>query len=146
MRRRREIHLRSGTWTWRVEEDGPGGGGGDVRNGRVASTVSLLVLQDPQVAENRMEVRIPRHLGEPGNQAAVEALARHPDRRDLMGGEGELWTFRKRGDGDRTPAPIPAPPREVEASREGEAPVTVMLPENRGLGEVTDEELMDLVR
>jgi len=142
----RTIELRSGTWSWRVMDDEE-----RQRPDRAAAEngprpeASLLVLEDPEVRENRMQVRIPRHLGEPGNDAAVEALARHPDRRELLTRDGSRFTFLRRAGQDGPRGSSPHVPREIEVQREGKGPVVVLLPENRGLGEVTGEELLDLI-
>lgn len=143
----RVIQLRSGRWRWRVldldEEPrsagaGPNGGGEQAR---------LLILQDMDVQENRMQVRIPRHLGEPGDDVAVEALARNPESREIIDGDGSVWIVRRAADGEEGAGGLCPQPHRVEASRIGtQGVVERALPENRALGEVTGEELLGLLR
>lgn len=139
----RTIELRSGTWTWSVEEEDAGTSG---PGGPLARTI---VLRDTANPTNRMVVRVPPHLGGPGDEAIVAAAAVHPARRFLEGEEGDVWAVWPVSHDPDVGAALARdvmPPREVRASRNGDAAGATVLPAGRGLGQLTAEELLDLIR
>lgn len=137
----RTIEMRSGTWTWSAEEDDGGRGG----SGPLARTV---VLEHTDNAANRMVVQVPPHLGGPGSDAAVAAAAVNPERRFVEDPEGEVWTVwpvSHDPELGQSLARDVVPPREVRATRSGDAATAYVLPGGHGLGQLTHEELLNLL-
>ncbi len=143
----RTVDLPSGRWEWTVHDEE--GSGARPRRGARGPLARTLVLQETANPANRMVVRVPPHLGEPGDGAAVAAAAVHPQRRFVQGEDGVVWAvWPVEHDPDVAEAMAPRldPSREIRASREGDPARASLLPGGRGLGELTDDELLALLR
>lgn len=139
----RTIELRSGTWSWGVEEDEAEVWGA---GGPLARTVVLRAVDNPA---DRMVVRVPPHLGGPGDEAVVAAAAIHPERRFVEDDDGEVWAvWPVSHDPDVAESLVGdvTPPREVRATRDENGAKATVLPPGRELGQLTREELLDLIR
>lgn len=171
--KRRIIELRSGTWEWSVvDPDDPrmqrrarsararvaagsgedaaaeaAGGNGNGKDGRGAPPlpkrrIELRSTDDPR---DRMCVRVPPHLGHPGDEAAVRMLALNPDRRVVVAADGTSWyLWPVHHESDAAPTSLAAS-RTVRALPEGGRARTLSLPEGLALGQLTDREILDLL-
>jgi len=152
------ISISSGTWSWQVT--GPGGHTGPHTAGtqpagaadpdpEADSGNAVLVLQDPG-SPNDWMIRELSPTMDPSSMGReeLESLARHPDIRQVSGPEGEVWNVRRvpppgavsTGSDESDRAPL-----RVQASRGGEPPRLVKLPEGKALGEMRKEELLPLL-
>lgn len=134
---RGEIRLRSGLWEWRAVE---------VRDLPSGQRTSLDVYLTPAGGTgSRIQVKWSPD-SEP-QDATVAIAARHPSWRSLRMDNGEEWTF----------YPIPRPPlamatplewsdpREVVFRSESGGHGRASLPQDLSLGDLTDEELAEIV-
>lgn len=143
----RTIQLRSGTWAWNVVEK-------DAEETAAGGPLSrTVVLRDTENPANRMLVRVPPHLGGPGDTAVVAAAAVHPERRFVQDRDGSVWAvwpIDHDPDVGRTFARNLVTPREVRARRgdgNGERGArAAVLPAGPGLGQLTGPELLELIR
>jgi len=169
--KRRTIELRSGTWEWTVvDPDDPrmqrrprtararattSPGAGDDAAETHTEDAALggapplpkrrIELRSTDDERHRMCVRVPSHLGNAGDEAAVTMLALNPDRRTLVGTDGTVWSlWPVHHESDAAPASLAAS-RTVRALPQGGRPRTVSLPEGLALGQLTDREILDLL-
>lgn len=155
------LELPSGRWRWELADRGgrtePSSAG--VRESAMGDAEPAaedpseddpalrLTLEDPE--DPRMQMS--RELGarrDPEGDAEIRDLAREPDERTVVDGEGELWRFVpvERPPAAEVDTGFDRPPRKVRFSRAAGAPEAVArLPEGRTLGEATREELLDLL-
>ena len=93
-----------------------------------------------------MCVRVPPHLGHAGDDAAVTMLALNPDRRIVIGGDGTRWAlWPVHEHATAVPHAALAGSRTVRAFPEGGGARTIALPEGLALGQLTDQEILDLL-
>jgi hypothetical protein len=169
--RRRTIQLRSGTWEWSVvdPDDPRTRGWSRTSRSRTSSAVGgatsaetatsettpagapplpkrRIELRSTEDARHRMCVRVPPHLGNAGDEAAVTMLALNPDRRFVVGGDGTSWAlWPVREDAAAVPKEALAGSHRVRAVPEGGRARTISLPEGFALGQLTDQEILDLL-
>ena len=167
--RRRTIQLRSGTWEWMVvDPDDPRARGWSraARSRAPAGAVAAtdvpsseptpagapplpkrhIELRSTENERQQMAVRVPSHLGKAGDDAAVTMLALNPDRRIVVGTDGTtwaLWPVREEAAG--VPHTALAGARTVRAVPDGGRARTISLPEGLALGQLTDQEILDLL-
>ena len=105
-----------------------------------------IELRSTAEERHRMCVRVPPHLGNAGDEAAVRMLALNPDRRTVVDPAGTMWALwpEHREDVAAPPASLAAP-RHVRAAHDGERPRKLSLPEGLALGQLTDQEILDLL-
>lgn len=167
--KRRTIELRSGTWEWSVVDPD------DPRRrprftSRAISVAAVAPVDPPRTSaqdtgpagapplprrrielrstsndHHRMCVRVPPHLGNAGDEAAVTMLALNPDRRTVMDGDGTTWSLWPEH-AENAPGAHPlSGPRRVRAQRDGDRARVIFLPEGLALGQLTDREILDLL-
>lgn len=168
--KRRTIELRSGTWEWSVvDPDDPRTRRARAPRARAASVVGgaedgarttegatsdagapplpkrRIELQGTEDGRRRMCVKVPPHLGNAGDEAAVTMLALNPDRRVVVGRDGTTWyLWPVHHDAEAAPANLAAT-RTVRALAEGGRPRTLSLPAGLALGQLTDGEILELL-
>ena len=135
-----EIVLRSGKWAWRVQTVR------DAESQEVVWSSCWLHLLDTQ--ESRMHLRLGPGETEFDEESLV-AAACHPWDRDIVDPSARGWTFVEL---NRPPASQTAGPdyrdepcRVFFFCQDGRSGVG-KLPERWGLGQATDEELLDLIQ
>jgi hypothetical protein len=169
--RRRTIQLRSGTWEWsvvdpddprarawsrttrsravaaRLAEARPEAGSTD---GNPAGAPPLpkrrIELRSTEDQRHCMSIGVPPHLGHAGDDAAVTMLALNPDRRIVVASDGTrwaLWPVHEQSSAVANAALSGA--RTVRALPEGGRARTISLPEGLALGQLTDQEILDLL-
>jgi hypothetical protein len=169
--RRRTIQLRSGTWEWSVVDPDDPRTRGWSRSARSRTTSTVGAAASPETApaeptpagapplpkrrielrstedhRHRMCVRVPPHLGHAGDEAAVTMLALNPDRRIVVGGDGITWAlWPVREEAAAVPKAALAGSHRVCAVPEGGRPKQFSLPEGFALGQLTDQEILDLL-
>ena len=93
-----------------------------------------------------MCVRVPPHLGNAGDEPAVRMLAFNPDRRTVVDLAGIIWAiWPEQLEAVAAPPASLYAPRHVRAARDGERPRKLSLPEGLALGQLTDQEILDLL-
>lgn len=152
-----DIELRSGRWKWSVSEL-RGETVGYVAGARPAGEAdpasleagqTVLLLEDPQDPEHWMTRELPE--GSADQEIAEEelrALAANPDRRSVQDREGTVWTIEPidRPESVREDAAYERAPRKARVVGDGHQERMLSLPDDRPLGALTREELIDLVR
>lgn len=154
------VELRSGRWDWRIQEptspdDPPAGGLRETAmadaepepDEDVAEAETRLVLEAPDDPRIRMARDVtPEHR--PESDAEVRRLARDVDVRAVVDASGEVWRFEsvERPDTARATDEFERPPRPVRFGRRDEPQRVGHLPPGRGLGDSTNEELLEVVR
>lgn len=132
-----EVDLRSGNWTWRAQELI------DLPTGRVETRHFFFRLTGS--VDSLMRLRVPGDSHIP--MELFPLAARHPFMRKMVY-ESEEWTFH----------PVPRPPIAMAVPSDFEHPPYEVvfrsdkgghgrgrLPPQCGLGDVTDEELQDII-
>jgi hypothetical protein len=165
--RRRTIQLRSGTWEWNVVDPDDPRTRGWSRAGRVRTSSAgsaegaawetmpagapplpkrRIELRSTENERHRMSVRVPSHLGKAGDDAAVTMLALNPDRRIVIAGDGTTWALWPVHEEVAAVAHSAlGGARTVRAVPEGGRARTIALPEGLALGQLTDQEILDLL-
>jgi hypothetical protein len=104
-----------------------------------------IELRSTEDHRHRMCVRVPPHLGNAGDDAAVTMLALNPDRRIVVGVDGTTWQlWPVREEAAAVPKAV-AGSHRVCAVPEGGRPRHFSLPEGFALGQLTDQEILDLL-
>jgi hypothetical protein len=168
--RRRTIQLRSGTWEWSVvdpddprtrgwsraprargaapaaETEATTGVASDGASGAPPLPKRHIELRSTENDRHQMAVRVPSHLGRAGDDAAVTMLALNPDRRIVVGGDGIAWSlWPLHEEAGAVPHTALGGARSVRAVPEGGRARTICLPEGLALGQLTDQEILDLL-
>ena len=150
------IELDSGQWTWRISEMGAGGtpytagkrpaGEGDP-DPRPESP-PVLVLEDPEDPDHWMTRELDRALrGRELTGKSVSSLGEDPDQRQLVDDEGKTWRLERIGKpgATREDADYETARRKVKVTSEGGPERTISMPDGRYLGQLTRDELIQLV-
>lgn len=155
------LELRSGRWEWELA--GRGGrteaSSAGVRESAMGDAEPApedpaeddpglrLTLADPDDPRSQMSREVSAGTSME-DEDDLRRLAREPDERTVVDAEGELWRFVRvrRPPAAEVESGFDRPSRKVRFSKAAGAPEAVArLPEGRTLGEVTREELLDLV-
>ena len=131
------------TQSWLTFSQGAGRSGNPkaIQSNLDGASVELCAF----LARTRMCVRVPPHLGHPGDEAAVTMLALNPDRRVVVDSDGTTWfLWPVHQEKETAPANLAAT-RTVRALGNGGRPRTLSLPEGLALGQLTDQEILDLL-
>ena len=108
----------------------------------------VLVLEDPDDPDHWMTRELDRALrGEEITGESVSSLGQNPDQRQVVDDEGTIWRVESiRGPGaTREGADFEEAPRKVKVTSEGGPERTISMPEGRYLGQLTRDELVQLV-
>ena len=169
--RRRTIELRSGTWEWSVvDPDDPRRQSGLPIRARATTPAAptegartgtsqepdlggapplprrRIELRSIQNDHHRMCVRVPPHLGNAGDDAAVTMLALNPDRRIVVDPEGITWSLWPEQHQEASAAThTMSGPRLVRAKKDSDRARIIPLPDGLALGQLTDREILDLL-
>jgi hypothetical protein len=166
---RRTIQLRSGTWEWSVvDPDDPRARGWSqaarARSAAVGAAATEGTGAEPFPAgapplpkrrielrstgdeRHRMCVKVPAHLGNAGDDAAVTMLALNPDRRIVVSRSGTTWTlWPVHESAPAVQSAALAGSRTVRAVPDDGRARTISLPDGLALGQLTDEEILELL-
>lgn len=105
-----------------------------------------IELRSTDNDHHRMCVRVPPHLGNAGDDAAVTMLALNPDRRIVIGLDGATWSLWPEQHQEASAAThMMSGPRLVRALKPGNRARVIPLPEGLALGQLTDREILDLL-
>jgi len=134
------LQLRSGRWSWTVLEVR------DLPSNRVETRYISFRLAGRQ--ESHMRLQIPGGLSEI-DETVLQSSARHPDSRYLVDDNDEHWEvypFDRAGVGPiGGPGDFEMPPCEVVFRSNEGGHGRSWLPPDCGLGEATDDELLEIV-
>ena len=150
------IELDSGDWEWRVTELGAGTAPYKVGNRPAGErdpdprpeSPPVLVLEDPADPDHWMTRELDRAMrGEEITGESVSSLGKDPDQRQVVGDDGKVWKVERIGSpgATREGADFERAPRKVRVTSEGGPDRTISIPEGRYLGQLTREEVVELV-
>lgn len=148
-----EIELDSGAWSWRVarlEGNASSYQAGERPAGQAdpdprEDTQTVLLLEAPGDPENWMSRNLPRGVGGSDiDEDDVVRMARHPDRRQVVDGDGKVWRVEpvEKPEAVRETHDFERSAPKVRATSAGGPERIVSLPENRPLGAVSHDELL----